>query len=49
MEKIGSVEIRITDAKGNLELSPESYDIRELITLLENVEDLLYYGDKKAT
>lgn len=47
MEKIGSIEIRITGSKGNLELSPDNYDIRELITMLENAEDLLYSGDKK--
>lgn len=47
MEKIGSIEIRITGSKGNLDLSPDNFDIRELITLLENAEDLLYSGDKK--
>ena len=47
MEKIGFIEIRITGSKGNLDLSPDNYDIRELITMLENAEDLLYPGDKK--
>lgn len=47
MEKIGFIEIRITGSKGNLDLSPENYDIREVITMLENAEDLLYSGDKK--
>lgn len=47
MEKIGSIEIRITGSKGNLDLSPDNYDIRELIAMLENAEDLLFSGDKK--
>ena len=47
MEKVGSIEIRITGSKGNLDLSPDNYDIRELIAMLENAEDLLYSGDKK--
>ncbi|MDA3615057.1 hypothetical protein [Polluticaenibacter yanchengensis] len=47
MEKTGSLEIRITGSKGNLELSPDNYDIRDIIIMLENVENLLYAGDKK--
>lgn len=47
MEKIGFIEIRIAGSKGNLDLSPDNYDIRELIAMLENAEDLLYSGDKK--
>lgn len=47
MEKIGSIEIRITGSKGNLDLSPDNYDIREIITILENAEKLLYPGDKR--
>lgn len=47
MEKIGFIEIRITGSKGNLDLSPDNYDIRELIAMLENAENLLYPGDKK--
>ncbi|MDD3685199.1 MAG: hypothetical protein PHE56_00395 [Bacteroidales bacterium] len=47
MEKIGFIEISISGAKGNLELSPDNFDIREIITILENAENLLYPGDKK--
>lgn len=47
MEKIGFIEIRIAGSKGNLDLSPDNYDVRELITMLENAENLLYPGDKK--
>ena len=47
MEKIGQIEIIITGSKGSIELSPENYDIREIISILENAENLLYSGDKK--
>lgn len=47
MEKIGFIEIRITGSKGNLELSTDNYDIREIISILENAEKLLYPGDKR--
>lgn len=47
MEKIGSIEIKITGSKGNLDLSPDNYDIREVIAMLENAEDLIYSGDKR--
>jgi hypothetical protein len=47
VEKIGFIEIRITGSKGNLDLSPDNYDIREIISILENAENLLYPGDKR--
>lgn len=47
MEKIGYIEIKITGTKGNLDLSPDNYDIREIISILENAEKLLYPGDKR--
>ncbi len=47
MEKIGYIEIRIQGSIGNLVLSPENYDIREIISILENAENLLYPGDKR--
>lgn len=47
MEKIGFIEIRIIGSKGNLDLSPDNYDIREIISILENAENLLYPGDKR--
>lgn len=47
MEKTGFIQIHITGSKGNLELSPDNYDIREIISILENAESLLYPGDKK--
>lgn len=47
MEKTGYIEITISGSKGNQKLKPESYDIKEIIPILENVENLLYPGDKK--
>ncbi|MGI9192090.1 MAG: hypothetical protein ACR2IL_08195 [Chitinophagaceae bacterium] len=47
MEKIGFIEISISGAKGNLDLRPDNYDIRDIIAMLENAEQLLYPGDKK--
>lgn len=44
---MGFIEINITGSKGNIELTPDNYDIREIISMLENAEDLLYPGDKK--
>jgi len=48
VEKIGFIEINITGSKGNFDLSPDNYDIREIISILENAENLWYPGDKKA-
>lgn len=47
MEKVGYIEIRITGTQGNIDLTPDNYDIREIISILENAENLLYSGDKK--
>lgn len=47
MEKIGFIEIKIIGSKGNLELTPDNYDIKEIISILVNAENLLYPGDKR--
>lgn len=47
MDKIGYIEIKISGAKGNLALTPDNYDIREIISILENAENLLFPTDKK--
>lgn len=47
MEKFGFIEIRISGSKGNLELTPDNYDIREVIFMLENAENLIFPADKK--
>ncbi|MGB8192276.1 MAG: hypothetical protein WCF67_10175 [Chitinophagaceae bacterium] len=47
MDKLGYIEIRISGSKGNLDLTPENFDIRDIITILENAENLLFPGDKR--
>jgi hypothetical protein len=47
VDKIGYIEIRITGSKGNMSLSPDNYDIREIISILENAENLLFPSDKR--
>jgi len=47
MEKTGYIEIKIDGKKGNNNVSPDNYDIREIITVLENAENLLFPNDKK--
>lgn len=47
MEKNGHIEIRISGFRGKLELSPDNYDIREIMAVLENTENLLFPYDKK--
>lgn len=47
MVNTGFIAISITGSKGNLELSPDNYDIREVMAILENAENLLHPGDKK--
>lgn len=47
MDKTGFIQIRIQGFRGNLELSPDTYDIREVKEMLEQAENLLIPGDKK--
>lgn len=47
MEKIGDIEIRVIGKSGNFELKPENYDIKYTVSILQNIEDLLYPNNKK--
>ena len=47
METIGNIEIRITGKKGNLELKPDYYDIKEIRSVLDHAEKLLFPNEKK--
>jgi hypothetical protein len=47
VEKIGYIEIKIDGNKGNLKLTPDNYDIKEIISILENAENLLFPTDKR--
>lgn len=46
MEKIGHIEIHIEGKKGNLAISPDNFDIKEIISVLEQVDSLLFPNDK---
>lgn len=46
MDKLGSIEIRVVGQKGANSLSPDNYDIRDIMSMLEGVEDLLYPNNK---
>ncbi len=47
MDKFGHIEIRVLGNKGNLKLSPDNYDVKEIVSMLQNIEDLLYPTNKK--
>ena len=47
METIGQIEINVRGSKGSLELSPNNYDIKEIIEVLQNAENLLYPNTKR--
>jgi hypothetical protein len=47
LNKIGYIEIKVVGYKGNIKLSPDTYDVKEIISILQNIEDLLYAGNKK--
>lgn len=47
MEKIGDIEIKVTGKSGSLDLKPENYDIKHIVSILQNVEGLLYPNYKK--
>jgi hypothetical protein len=47
MEKLGNIEISIEGRRGNINLSPDNYDIKEIKTILENIENLLFPSEKK--
>lgn len=47
MENKGYIEIKISGFKGNLKLTPDTYDIRELTELIEQVERMLFPSERK--
>ena len=42
VEKNGQIEIRVSGKIGNVDINPDNFGIREIISILENVDDLLY-------
>ncbi len=47
MEKTGQIEIKVKGHKGNFDLNPDNYDIREIIEMLQHAEHLLFPNGKK--
>lgn len=47
VEKNGQIEIKIKGRKGNIDLAPDNYDIRDLAELLRHVENLLFPNAKR--
>ena len=47
MEKVGEIVVRITGSQGNLELTPDLYDIREIKDVIDNFENLLFPNQKR--
>ena len=47
MDQRGTIEIRVSGSKGNLALSPDHYDIKEIAQLFDTVETILFSGNKK--
>lgn len=47
MQNTGFLEIKVNGKKGNKPLSPDNYDIRELMEIIGNVENLLFPLDKR--
>ena len=48
MEKYGNIEIKIIGSNGKIEHTPDTFDIKELSTMLQSIEDLLFPKNKKT-
>jgi hypothetical protein len=47
MERIGHIEIKVVGKRGRLELTPDNYDIKDIISVLDCAENLLFPNNKK--
>jgi len=47
MNKTGHLEIIVRGSRGNLEITPDNYDIKNIVDILQNVENLLFPNNKK--
>lgn len=47
MDERGTIEIRITGSKGNRPLSPDNYDIKEIMAVFSVIEDLVFPTGRK--
>jgi len=48
LENIGYIEITVSGLKGQLKLSPDTFDIKELTEIIEQAEKLLFPGERKV-
>ena len=46
MEKKAHIEIRVSGRKGNLDINPDTFDIKEIMSVLEQVKSLLFPNNK---
>ena len=42
MDKLGEIEIRVKGSNGRIELSPDTYDIKDISEMLQSIEDILF-------
>jgi hypothetical protein len=47
MEKTGYIEIKVSGSNGNIELKPETYDIKDVLGIIEQAEKILFPGEKR--
>lgn len=47
MERTGYIQIKVVGKRGNIEISPDNYDIKEIVAVLQQAENLLFPGNKK--
>ncbi len=47
MEKVGKIEVIIKGKWGNQEISPDNFDVRYILRLIEDMENILYPGKEK--
>ena len=48
MDEKGTIEIRVSGTKGNFQLTPDNYDIREIAAMFEVLENLVFPNAKKS-
>jgi len=47
VDKFANIEIRVLGQNGNIELTPSNYDIKDIISILESLESMLFPATKK--
>jgi hypothetical protein len=47
MDRTGYIEIKVIGKRGNIDITPENYDIKEIVAVLQQAENLLFPGLRK--